>query len=152
MIQDHGELFLKVILKVCYNKEELNYWEKRLIKSRDTLFPNGYNLRKGGESSGHLNNKAKEKLSIANTGKKQSNKTKSKRAISMRAESPYKNLLSEIDKHHFNYSLLAKILGFRGQTLSSKMLCKVRFTEKDIAKLVEIFGKPADYLMKRDDA
>ncbi|MBR0261502.1 MAG: hypothetical protein IJQ85_06870 [Selenomonadaceae bacterium] len=35
--------------------------------------------------------------------------------------------------------------------LSRKMRGKIKFTAKDIAKLVEIFGKPAEYLMARAD-
>ncbi len=36
-------------------------------------------------------------------------------------------------------------------SVSLKMREKYNFTVKDIAKLVEIFGKPAEYLMQRDD-
>ena len=48
----HGvELFTWAILKECYSQEELNFWERHMIKSRDTLAPNGYNLTGGGEKS-----------------------------------------------------------------------------------------------------
>ncbi len=36
-------------------------------------------------------------------------------------------------------------------SVSLTMREKYNFTVKDIAKLVEIFGKPAEYLMQRDD-
>ena len=43
------DMFATAILKVCYSREELDYWERRLIKSRNTMAPNGYNLTEGGE-------------------------------------------------------------------------------------------------------
>ena len=43
------EMFATAILKVCYNREELDYWERYFIKYRNTMAPNGYNLTEGGE-------------------------------------------------------------------------------------------------------
>ena len=68
-----------------------------------------------------------------------------------RTNSPFKNLLKEIDKHQLTYKSLAKLMGISNQSVSYKMLGKQKFNDKDIAKLVKIFGKSADYLMKRDD-
>lgn len=45
-----ADMFATAILKICYSREELDYWERRLIKSRGTMAPNGYNLTEGGES------------------------------------------------------------------------------------------------------
>ncbi|MBR1806206.1 MAG: GIY-YIG nuclease family protein [Selenomonadaceae bacterium] len=58
------EMFATAILKVCYSREELDYWERRLIKSRDTLAPNGYNLTEGGEG-GSPCEETKAKISAA---------------------------------------------------------------------------------------
>ena len=44
-----ADMFATAILKVCYSQEELDYWERHFIKSRDTMAPNGYNLTEGGE-------------------------------------------------------------------------------------------------------
>lgn len=171
-IRAHGaDMFVIAILKVCYSKEELDKWERHMIRSCDTKFPNGYNLTDGGEGlSGWshtekskakigLKHKGKNvlaetrtKLKAANMGKKQSNKTKSKRAMKNRGESPYKNLVAEMDKRNFTYSSLAELLGFSFQTFSAKMRCLCNFTAKDIAKLVEIFELPAEYLFQRYDA
>lgn len=71
--------------------------------------------------------------------------------VARRAETPFKNLLAEIDKRQFNYSSLAKLMGMSRKSISLKMCGKVKFSAKDIAKLVEIFDKPAEYLMQRDD-
>lgn len=66
--------------------------------------------------------------------------------------SPFKNLLMEMDKHKLTYRGLAKLLGFKNETsVSNKMYGKYNFTAKDIAKLVEIFNKPAEYLLERED-
>ena len=64
------ENFLIVILKECDSKEELDRWEKHLIKSRDTLAPNGYNLREGGEGGGKLCAESIAKMSASRKGKK----------------------------------------------------------------------------------
>ena len=66
--------------------------------------------------------------------------------------SPFKNLLMVLDKHKITYRELGKRLGFKNEVpISQKMHGKYNFTAKDIAKLVEIFGLPAEYLMARDE-
>ena len=74
-----------------------------------------------------------------------------KMSAANRSGSFYKNLLREIINHQTSYNRLEKILGLSSGSLSRKMRGKVKFTEKDIAKLVEIFGLSAEYLMARDD-
>lgn len=66
-----------------------------------------------------------------------------------RHKTPYKNLLNEIETHQFTYVSLAKLVGLSRANFSDKMRGVYKFTAKDIAKLVEIFGKPAEYLMSR---
>ena len=66
-------------------------------------------------------------------------------------DSPFKNLLMELDKHKITYRELAKLLGFKNEsTVSQKMNGKYNFTKEQVAKLEEIFGLPAEYLLKRD--
>ena len=72
-------------------------------------------------------------------------------SVRNRGYSPYKNLLNEIDKYQLTYTSLSELLGLSRPTVSDKMLDRQNFTEEQIAKLVEIFGKPAEYLMKRDE-
>lgn len=74
-----------------------------------------------------------------------------KMSRAQRQESPYKNLLCEMDKQYISYTALGELLGLSYQTISKKMRGERNFTAKDIAKLVEIFGKPAEYLLERDD-
>ncbi len=68
-----------------------------------------------------------------------------------RGKSSYENLLKEIINHKLTYTALGELLGLSHQSVSEKMHGKKNFTAKDIAKLVEIFSKPAEYLMARDD-
>ena len=192
-IRDHGvDMFTTVILKVCYSKEELDRWERHMIRSRDTKAPSGYNLTDGGEGTVGLKftpehrakigasnrgkkrtpemcakigmrNKGKTlsaeqiaKLKVNNTGEKNPNFGKHWSAekcfnssVERRGKSPYKNLIEEMDKHKLSYAALAKLLGLA--SISKKMRSKRDFSSKDITKLVEIFGLPAEYLMTRDD-
>ncbi len=67
-------------------------------------------------------------------------------SLARREESPYKNLLAEMDKRRLSYSELAKILGVTQPTVSHKMRGRYKFTARDKAKLVEFFGLPAEYL------
>ncbi len=71
--------------------------------------------------------------------------------VSKKYETPYKNLLSEMKKRQLTYTALAKLLDLSRTTFSGKMHGECYFTTKDIAKLVEIFGLPAEYLVARDD-
>lgn len=68
-----------------------------------------------------------------------------------RAKSPYKNLTAEIDKKQLFYKSLAKILGLSSQNISRKMLGQRPFTARDKIKLVEIFNKPIEYLMFKEE-
>ena len=84
-------------------------------------------------------------------GKQHTDETCVKLSIERRGESHYKNLLAEMDARQITYHGLAKILGLTQPNISEKMCGKKNFTESQIAKLVEIFEKPADYLLERDD-
>ena len=215
----HGtENFVLAVLKVCYSKAELNFWEKHFIKSRDSMAPNGYNLKEGGKggkmsketckkmSVSHTGKKRspeavaktamsrrgiplslehRAKLSVANTGKKLSKEhrakigvklkgipkspehrakigasqkgkkrmpeTVAKAAAAQRSDTPYKNLLSVITEQKLSYSDLDRLLGLSQAAFSHKMRGKTNFKEQDVVKLVEIFNKPAEYLLQRDD-
>ena len=68
-----------------------------------------------------------------------------------RGDSPYKNLLSELDTRHLSYKRLAKLFGVASQNISRKMLGQRNFTARDKAKLAEIFGKPIEYLMFKEE-
>ncbi len=68
-------------------------------------------------------------------------------SLARRRESPYKNLLAEMDKRQISYSRLAELFGVTQPTVSHKIRGRYNFTERDKTKFVEIFGLPADYLL-----
>lgn len=68
-----------------------------------------------------------------------------------RKDSPYKNLMVELDAHNLSYAALAKLLDVVPSIVSRKMHDIRNFTAKDAAKLEEIFGKGADYLLERTE-
>ena len=63
--------------------------------------------------------------------------------------SPYKNLIAEIDTRHLSYVELEKLMGLAKNTLAPKMRVERNFTIKDKIKLLEIFDKPIEYLLER---
>ena len=102
---------------------------------------------------------------MARKGKKRSDETKAKISathkgeifseercknisVARRSKILFKNLSDTINEQNLSYRKLAKILNLSHSSISMKMTGKRKFTDKDIAKLVEFFGKPAEYLMK----
>lgn len=176
-IKKYGwETFTVEVLEECDSREKLNEREKFWITYFNCKHPNGYNLTDGGKgiiryshtpetckklSASKLGDKnpnfgkkaSKEtsaKLSASRKGKKRSQKCCSNISAGKRGKTSYKNLIAEITKYQFSYASLAKLMGLKASTISHKMLGKRNFTERDKAKLVEIFNKPAEYLMARD--
>ena len=59
---------------ICSNihsRPTLNFIEKFWIKVMDSRVPNGYNIEHGGSSKDKVSDETREKIRIANTGKKQ---------------------------------------------------------------------------------
>ena len=194
-IRAHGaENFVAIVLKKCASKEELDFWEKHFIKSRDTKYPNGYNLTDGGDGTIGLERTPEhcanisaaltgrklspehcKKISMSHKGIHPTPETIAKRAASMMGEknpnygvpmpnkqrakisavergySPFQNLIAELDANYLSYTAFAELMGSRLSYISRKMLGQRNFSEKDIEKLVKIFGKPAEYLLQRED-
>ena len=73
------------------------------------------------------------------------------RSMAQRVETPYKNLLAAMCERKFLYKDLSRLLGFKSLAFSAKMRGKGNFTAKDKARLEEIFGLPAEYLLARVD-
>lgn len=168
-IRAHGwENFTVEVLKECENSAELDYWEKYFIKARNTRKPNGYNLTDGGEGIlGHKHKpetiallKKKHKgrkltpehcanIAAGLKGRKHTLEHRFKLAISHRKDSPFKNLVAELDARHMTCAALAKFLDINSSTISSKMHGRINFTARDRVKLEEILELPADYLLQR---
>jgi len=124
------------VIKSCDSKAEMDKWEKFFIIALNTKKPIGYNLTDGGEGTNGLKPTPEYCVEMS---------------IVRRNDSPYKNLIAEIEKQKLTYAKLAKLLKLVITSVSAKMLGRLNFTENQISKLVEIFGKPAEYLFARDD-
>lgn len=176
-IQKYGlENFVVEVLEECDTQEQLDACEIFWIYKLNCKKPNGYNLTDGGKgtlsfshtpeacakiSAKHrgkqLSDEHRIKLSVASTGNKNwlgrqhTKAEKSKLSIVKRSKSPFHNLIAEIDKLQLSYHALAKLMGLSLMSISRKMRGEINFTAEQVVKLVEIFGKPAEYLMERDD-
>ena len=152
------EKFRYGVIKVCSSKAEMDYWEKYFIVALKSKVPYGYNRKDGGEGFAglertpeHCAKLAEAKLGEKNPffGKHHMNKHCKKLSVLYRGYSPYKNLIAELDDYELTYAAFAKLLGLTG--VSAKMRGKENFTAHDKAKLVEIFNKPIEYLLERED-
>ena len=59
----------------------------------------------------------------------------------------FPNLTAEMNKRQLTYKALAKLLGLSISSVSMKMRGDRIFTDADKVKLVEIFGKPIEWLL-----
>lgn len=76
-IKKHGkENFIIKEIGGANSQSELDYKEWLLIHNNNSLAPNGYNLREGGNSRGKVTKITKQKISKAHTGRKHSKKSK----------------------------------------------------------------------------
>ena len=72
-IRKYGEDNFKIdILFNSFDRNYLNNAEKELIKNYNTMYPNGYNLMEGGQI--RLTKEQRKKISVANTGRKETAK------------------------------------------------------------------------------
>ena len=98
-----------------------------------------------------LSPEARAKRLGKNIGHKVSKETCAKIGASNRKVVLYKNLLEELMKRQLTYSALDRLLGLSLGSIGRKMRGKTKFTDKDKAKLIEIFGLPIEYLLWRDE-
>ena len=86
-----------------------------------------------------------------NYGKPRDQETCVQISAKNRAESVYPNLVAELEARQMTYTALATVLGL--VTVSDKMRGRRgrNFSDEQTAKLVAFFGKPAEYLLYRDE-
>ncbi len=151
-IRKYGwENFIAEVIEMCL-VEQLNEREIFWISELNSKVPNGYNLTDGGDGGSGFTAETLAKMSAKKKGVPKSAKQRLNIGLSNRNSTPYKNLLNEIEQRQFTYFELAKMLGLSSSsTFSNKILGRYNFTAKYIAKLVEIFNLPAEYLMARTD-
>ncbi|MBR4904720.1 MAG: helix-turn-helix domain-containing protein [Selenomonadaceae bacterium] len=154
------ENFRYGVIKSCATRKELNYWEMYFIAVLKSKTPYGYNRTDGGEGGAGcvLSEETIIKRSEAHRGenngffgKHHTNEFCINRSILYRGDTPYKNLLSEMDERKITYTELARLLGITQSAISFKMTGKRNFTNADRVKLEEIFGKPAEYLLPLEE-
>lgn len=93
-----ADMFVKVILKVCYSQDELNYWERHFIKSRGTRWPLGYNNSEGGEGGWERTPESIAKMS--RKGQKPSDETRIE--LSLNSAGKLGRPLTEEEKAHLS--------------------------------------------------
>ena len=62
------------------------------------------------------------------------------------------NLIAELDAHQLSYKALERLMEVTKSTIARKIRGEYNFTEDNKAKLAEIFGKPIEYLLQRDES
>jgi len=78
-IQKYGfDNFYVNVLSLASSKDELDGLEQKFIKEHDTMHPNGYNLRSGGQQGGPMSEESRKKLSESSKGRKHTQETKDK--------------------------------------------------------------------------
>ncbi len=92
------ETLKEVYLKTCYTQEELDEWEQYYIKFYNTLYPNGYNLEKGGRG-GVPSEETKNKMSEAAKGKHHSEETRKKLSESHKGKTTWNKGMKMSDEH-----------------------------------------------------
>lgn len=135
VIRKYGRKNFRIeVIDECETREQLNEREKFWIAFFDCKTPKGYNCTDGGDGGWSYTAEALAKFSVSH-----------------RDETAYKNLIREMDKRQLTYTALSKLMGISQPALSMKLRDGLPWTESDIAKLVEIFGLTAEYLLARDD-
>lgn len=89
-------------------------------------------------------------IAASKTGKPLSAKHRTKISATERGNTPFKNLLSELESRQLTYNTLSRLIEMPLSSLSYKMQGVRKFNERDRAKLEEFFGKSADYLLERN--
>ena len=122
------ELIKEEYIKTCCSEEEMNSDEQYYIEVFDTLYPNGYNLTKGGDG-GVRCDETRRKMSESKKGKPSPNK-----GVPMSEEQ--KKKLSEINKgkHHTEETRRKMSESLKGRTGPNKGKTMSEETKKKISE------------------
>ena len=129
------------VIKECYKEQEqLNEMENYFINYYNSI-ENGYNIRNGG-SNGKLSKKTRNKISIANTGKKRTDEFKINASIRMKGKNnhrygikPSKNTRKKISesnkgKIQTEKSNLMRSLKLKNRIFSDETIKKISNSQK----------------------
>jgi group I intron endonuclease len=103
-MRKHGPESFKIeALGIVETKEELDYYEKYLIKALNTKRPNGYNLTDGGDGNSGFKHSPEsiQKMSDVKKGKKFSEEHKHKISVALTGNKNYINSPNFLNKKHF---------------------------------------------------
>jgi group I intron endonuclease len=117
------------------NRTTLNYIERFWIKVMDTQYPNGYNIEEGGSTKGIVSDTTRQKLRVANLGKKLSVETKEKIALANTGRYP-----SEETKVKLKTARSKQIPPMLGKITSEETKEKIRQTK--LGNKNPMYGKP----------
>ena len=165
------------IICICFD-EDLNKFEKEYIKKYNTLVPNGYNLREGGNTSKHhietknkISNTLKYKYElgliqpIKNNGLKHTDETKKKISVSLKGRKienkVYGNILSseciekirkkskERERTEDTYKKISESLKKTNKETNIKITCKRKVYQYDLnINLIETYNSLTDVSKK----
>ena len=133
-------------IKTCYSEEELCSDEQYYIEVFDTLWPNGYNLTKGGDGGEIPCEEIRKKISKAHKGKHLSDETKKKMSESRKGKhfsDETKKKLSESRKGKHLSDETKKKLSELNKGRPSGMLGKKHSKESKKKISESLKGKPA---------
>ncbi len=122
----------------AFDLDSAKFLEKLLIKEKNTKSPNGYNLTAGGEGTqGFIfSEESKEKMRIAQTGKKMSKESSEKKRIAMLGN---KNGLGKKHSEEHKAKIAKAGLGRKHSEESKQKMCEVqkgrKHSPETIAKL-----------------
>jgi group I intron endonuclease len=117
------------------NRATLNYIERFWIKVIDTRYPNGYNIEEGGSTKGTVSDSTRQKLRVANLGKKVSSETKAKMSLASTGRYP-----SEETKVKLKAARSKQIPPMLGKKTSEETKEKLRQTK--LGSNNPMYGKP----------
>ena len=130
-------------IKTCYSQTELDEWEKYFIFTFDTIYPNGYNLRDGGNGK-IFSDETKRKIGESHKGKHPSEETRRKMSSSRKGEKNhnYGKHLSEETRKKLSISNKGKPSAFKGKHHSEESRRKLSEAQKKyVGEKHQMFGK-----------
>ena len=121
-IKKYGKDNFKIeTIDTAKNQGELNKKEEYYVNNIDSMYPNGYNLREGGDATGKLSNVVKTKMSISHTGKKHSSKTIDKISKSSQQRMSCKEFRKKLSVMNGSKPFMVyKIVKHNGKNIRSK--------------------------------
>jgi len=131
------ESFSVMIIGTYSNLEDLNLAEEYFISWYNTVVPNGYNLKSGGNNGGKLHEESKTKISIANTGKTHTDETRIKMSKShtgkvLSEETKAKCSLAKMGNKPSEETIKKLSLAATGRKASAETKAKMSISRKKI--------------------